>query len=36
MSGGGPGTSCTNATPNAAERSRVNQLWANGLAAAMR
>ncbi|MEU6222390.1 snapalysin [Streptomyces sp. NPDC047042] len=36
MSGGGPGTSCTNANPNAAERSRVNQLWANGLAAAMR
>ncbi|MFC9129821.1 snapalysin [Streptomyces sp. NPDC057099] len=35
MSGGGPGTSCTNATPNAAERARVNQLWANGLAAAM-
>ncbi|WP_046508549.1 snapalysin [Streptomyces odonnellii] len=35
MSGGGPGTSCQNAQPNAAERSRVNQLWANGLAAAM-
>ncbi|MEU6373684.1 snapalysin [Streptomyces sp. NPDC046909] len=35
MSGGGPGTSCTNAQPNSAERSRVNQLWANGLAAAM-
>ncbi|MDT0436823.1 MULTISPECIES: snapalysin [Streptomyces] len=35
MSGGGPGTSCTNSTPNAAERARVNQLWANGLAAAM-
>ncbi|MFF3019555.1 snapalysin [Streptomyces sp. NPDC057939] len=33
MSGGGPGTSCQNATPNSAERSRVNQLWANGLAA---
>ncbi|RSS49555.1 snapalysin [Streptomyces sp. WAC07061] len=33
MSGGGPGTSCTNATPNSAERSRVNQLWANGLVA---
>ncbi|NEA32199.1 snapalysin [Streptomyces sp. SID13031] len=30
MSGGGPGTSCTNANPNSAERSRVNQLWANG------
>lgn len=35
MSGGGPGTSCTNAVPNAAERARVNTLWANGLAAAM-
>ncbi|MGW3406796.1 snapalysin [Streptomyces zhihengii] len=35
MSGGGPGTSCTNAYPNSAERSRVNQLWANGLAAAI-
>ncbi|MEU8889623.1 snapalysin [Streptomyces sp. NPDC048442] len=32
MSGGGPGTSCQNARPNSAERSRVNQLWANGLA----
>ncbi|HET9383362.1 MAG TPA: snapalysin [Streptomyces sp.] len=35
MSGGGPGTSCTNAYPNSTERSRVNQLWANGFAAAM-
>ncbi|MET9889121.1 snapalysin [Streptomyces sp. NPDC006465] len=35
MSGGGPGTSCTNRYPNAAERSRVNQLWANGLAKAL-
>ncbi|CAM5315741.1 snapalysin [Streptomyces griseomycini] len=35
MSGGGPGPSCTNAYPNAAERSRVNQLWANGFAAAL-
>jgi len=35
MSGGGPGTSCTNANPNAAERSRVNQLWANGFAKAL-
>ncbi|MFJ6085647.1 snapalysin [Streptomyces sp. NPDC092369] len=35
MSGGGPGTSCTNSNPNAAERARVNQLWANGLAAAL-
>ncbi|MFC9430792.1 MULTISPECIES: snapalysin [unclassified Streptomyces] len=35
MSGGGPGTSCQNAQPNAAERSRVNSLWANGLAAAL-
>ncbi len=33
MSGGGPGTSCTNSYPNSAERSRVNSLWANGLAA---
>ncbi|WP_369217107.1 snapalysin [Streptomyces flavofungini] len=33
MSGGGPGTSCTNARPNSAERSRVNQLWANGFSA---
>jgi len=30
MSGGGPGTSCTVAVPNAAEVSRVNSLWANG------
>ncbi|MEU2582740.1 snapalysin [Streptomyces avermitilis] len=35
MSGGGPGTSCTNAYPNSAERSRVNQLWANGFAKAL-
>ncbi|MFE2021279.1 snapalysin [Streptomyces sp. NPDC059499] len=35
MSGGGPGTSCTNAYPNATERSRVNTLWQNGLAAAL-
>ncbi|MFJ5260760.1 snapalysin [Streptomyces sp. NPDC088387] len=35
MSGGGPGTSCTNSQPNAAERARVNQLWANGFAAAL-
>ncbi|MEV7616496.1 snapalysin [Streptomyces sp. NPDC089799] len=34
MSGGGPGTSCQNATPNATERSRVDSLWRNGLAAA--
>ncbi|MFK4065995.1 snapalysin [Streptomyces sp. NPDC029674] len=32
MSGGGPGTSCTNATPNATERQRVNSLWARGIA----
>lgn len=31
MSGGGPGTSCTVAVPNATEASRVNSLWANGL-----
>ncbi|MFE9995987.1 snapalysin [Streptomyces avermitilis] len=35
MSGGGPGTSCTNAYPNSAERSRVNQLWVNGFAKAL-
>lgn len=35
MSGGGPGPSCTNAIPNSAERARVNQLWANGLANAV-
>ncbi|MFI9821099.1 snapalysin [Streptomyces sp. NPDC052013] len=35
MSGGGPGPSCTNAYPNATERARVNQLWANGFAAAL-
>ncbi|MEW2401765.1 snapalysin [Streptomyces sp. NPDC046862] len=35
MSGGGPGTSCTNANPNAAERARVNQLWVNGFAQAL-
>ncbi|MFF2627065.1 snapalysin [Kitasatospora griseola] len=34
MSGGGPGTSCTNPNPNAAERSRVNSLWLYGLAVA--
>ncbi|MFF7727690.1 snapalysin [Streptomyces sp. NPDC008001] len=33
MSGGGPGPSCQNTYPNSAERSRVNQLWANGLSA---
>jgi snapalysin len=31
MSGGGPGTSCTNANPNATEASSVNSLWVNGL-----
>ena len=30
MSGGGPGPSCQNASPNADEVGRVNQLWANG------
>ncbi|MFD5003890.1 snapalysin [Streptomyces mutabilis] len=35
MSGGGPGPSCTNAYPNSAERSRVNQLWAYGFEAAL-
>ena len=32
MSGGGPGPSCTNPYPNATERSKVNNLWANGFA----
>ncbi|MFF9866012.1 snapalysin [Streptomyces sp. NPDC013953] len=35
MSGGGPGPSCQNAQPNAQERSRVDSLWRNGLAAAV-
>lgn len=35
MSGGGPGPSCTNSQPDAAERSQVNSLWANGFAAAL-
>ncbi|MFJ4923563.1 snapalysin [Streptomyces sp. NPDC088725] len=35
MSGGGPGTSCTNTQPNAAEIAQVNSLWANGIAAAL-
>ncbi|MFE3637924.1 snapalysin [Streptomyces cellostaticus] len=35
MSGGGPGPSCTNRYPNSTERSRVNQLWANGLTKAL-
>ncbi|MGW1722971.1 snapalysin [Streptomyces sp. NPDC002306] len=34
MSGGGAGPSCTNRYPDAAERSRVDQLWATGLAQA--
>ncbi len=34
MSGGGPGTSCQNATPDQRERNRVNQLWQNGFAPA--
>lgn len=36
MSGGGPGTSCQNATPNAQERARVDQLWRYGLASAFK
>ena len=32
MSGGGPGPSCTNPYPDSNERSRVDQLWANGFA----
>ncbi|MBN0049205.1 snapalysin [Streptomyces actuosus] len=35
MSGGGPGPSCTNRYPNSTERTRVNRLWANGLAKAV-
>lgn len=35
MSGGGPGPSCTNSSPDANERSQVNSLWQNGLAAAL-
>jgi len=35
MSGGGPGTSCTNPYPDANERSRVNSLWQYGFAAAL-
>ncbi len=35
MSGGGPGTSCTNRYPDANERAEVDQLWANGLAKAL-
>ncbi|MFF9648376.1 snapalysin [Streptomyces sp. NPDC014622] len=35
MSGGGPGPSCTNAYPNATERSKVNSLWQFGFAAAL-
>ncbi|MBJ6637016.1 snapalysin [Streptomyces sp. DHE7-1] len=30
MSGGGPGPSCTNRSPNATERARVDELWAGG------
>ncbi|MFE4480511.1 MULTISPECIES: snapalysin [Streptomycetaceae] len=33
MSGGGPGPSCTNPYPDGNERSQVDYLWANGLAA---
>jgi snapalysin len=36
MSGGGPGTSCTNSSPNATERARVNQLWQYGLTSALK
>ncbi|WP_405716520.1 MULTISPECIES: snapalysin [unclassified Streptomyces] len=35
MSGGGPGTSCTNPYPNTSERSQVNYLWQNGFAAGL-
>ena len=30
MSGGGPGTSCRNAYPNATEAAQVERLWAYG------
>ncbi|WP_405825428.1 snapalysin family zinc-dependent metalloprotease [Streptomyces sp. NBC_01390] len=33
MSGSSPGTACTNATPNATERSRVQSAYASGIAA---
>ncbi|MBU7596475.1 snapalysin [Streptomyces sp. P38-E01] len=33
MSGGGPGTSCTNAQPDQNEINRTNQHWANGVSA---
>ena len=36
MSGGGPGPSCTNSYPNAAESAEVEDLWANGLTAAQK
>ncbi|MFF8839560.1 snapalysin [Streptomyces sp. NPDC015130] len=36
MSGGGPGTSCQNATPNSQERARVDQLWRYGLTSAFK
>ncbi|MCX3062328.1 snapalysin [Streptomyces sp. GXMU-J5] len=35
MSGHGPGPSCTNDHPDANERARVDQLWANGFAKAL-
>ncbi|MDK9495154.1 snapalysin family zinc-dependent metalloprotease [Streptomyces katrae] len=35
MSGSSAGTACTNAVPNATERSRVQSAYANGLAAAV-
>lgn len=35
MSGGGPGPSCTNDQPNAAERQQIEQLWANGVASVL-
>ncbi|MGK3203539.1 snapalysin family zinc-dependent metalloprotease [Amycolatopsis sp. MEPSY49] len=34
MSGHGPGTSCKNAKPSAAEAAKVQSLWVNGLAGA--
>lgn len=31
MSGGGPGTSCTNAYPNSSESAQVDSMWASGV-----
>jgi snapalysin len=36
MSGGGPGPSCTNPTPNATERANVEEIWIDGLASSLK